>query len=282
MRDTLLSGKAGLGQREAWMEQMKQLGVKTAYAEIRGTWRPPFGFRPQSVDRIIYRANYDGPNIQIVDGPRLSKIRSSDLERKLVGAAFDKAKRAEWFALDSSPKNGETCFVNVYLYDDEWLVDDGVWSDSPQVSRYDPTQLPLQSAAAVADKATVNELLGSRRFSQEDLNGALFRAVRYPSDNTEVISVLLRAGADVNAERPDGTTPLMDAAGKLNLTSVRLLLASGADAAKRTTTGLTAYSVAQEQLAQIRNNHGRMPETASEIVSLVGPRDLAHVETPIR
>jgi hypothetical protein len=259
---------------------MKQLGVKATYVEVRGTWRPPLGFRPDSVDRIIYRANYDGPNIQIVDRARLSKVRSSGLEQKLVAAAFHKAKHAEWFGIDSSPKNGETCFVNVYLYDDEWLVDDGVSSDSPRMSRYDPTRLPLQSAAAVADKAAVEELLRSRSFSQQDLDGALFRAVRYPSDNTDVISLLLRSGANVNAEGPDGTTPLMDAAGTLNLTTIQLLLTSGADAAKRTTTGLSAYSFAREQLAQIQNNHGALPETAPEIVSLLGSDNISHTGAP--
>ena len=139
----------------------------------------------------------------------------------------------------------------VFLNDDEWIVDDGVRSESPGISRYDPDKLPLHSAVAVADMLSAKQLLASNRFTKGDLETALFRAVSYPLDNITVIAMLLNSGADVNAERADGTTPLMDAAANLNLRNVQLLLASGADRARQNTTGYTAYLLAKEQIEQI-------------------------------
>jgi len=91
--------------------------------------------------------------------------------------------------------------------------------------------------------------------------------------------MLLKAGANANAERPDGTTPLMDAAAKLNLSNVQLLLASGADAARQNTTGFTAYLLAKEQNEQIEINKGRVPDCAPEILDLVNPHNLAEHST---
>ncbi|HEU0047484.1 MAG TPA: ankyrin repeat domain-containing protein [Nitrososphaera sp.] len=279
MRQTLLAGKTGSGERETWMERMKRLGVRVAFIEIRGVWRPVLGFRPESVERSIYRKNYDGPEIQITDVDQLSRIQQSNLEAELQTAAFKKAKRATWFGIDTALKNGETCFVDIYLYDDEWLADDGILSDSPGISRYDPRQSPLHSAVAVADSVTTKRLLAARRFTNKDLDSALFRAVDYSLDNKEVILMLLKAGANVNAERPDGTTPLMDAAAKLNLNNVQLLLASGADAARQNTTGSTAYLLAKEQNEQIEINKGRVPDYAPGILDLVSPHNLAEHST---
>ncbi len=191
MRQTLLAGKTGSGERETGMERMKRLGVRVAFIEIRGVWRPVLGFRPESVERSIYRKNSritTGPRFRLPTSTNCRGFSNRIWKQGLQAAAFKKAKRATWFGIDTALKNGETCFVDIYLYDDEWLADDGVLSDSPGISRYDPRQSPLHSAVAVADSVTTKRLLAARQFTNEDLDSAPFRAVGYSLDNKEVIS----------------------------------------------------------------------------------------------
>ena len=60
-----------------------------------------------------------------------------------------------------------------------------------------------------------------------DLDHVLFQAIR--RGDTELLSTLLRQGTPVNLRTADGTTPLMYAALRGNLGSVKLLLEHGAD-----------------------------------------------------
>jgi len=62
--------------------------------------------------------------------------------------------------------------------------------------------------------------------------------------DTEVIPVLLAAGADLNAPAGCGQTPLIAAASFGRLEAVRVLLAHGADATRRDETGQTAVFMA--------------------------------------
>jgi len=58
-------------------------------------------------------------------------------------------------------------------------------------------------------------------------------------------SVLLHAGADVNAAAKDGTTALMKAAGNAKADVVAYLLSKGANATLKDSTGKTALDYAQ-------------------------------------
>src|SRR5436309_13146485 len=64
MRQTLLAGKTGSGERETWMDHMRKLRVRMAFMEVHGVWRPLLGFRRRSIQRIIYRTYYDDPDVQ--------------------------------------------------------------------------------------------------------------------------------------------------------------------------------------------------------------------------
>jgi ankyrin repeat protein len=104
---------------------------------------------------------------------------------------------------------------------------------------------------------TVRRELATKHFSNEYLNIALREAAVFPSDNTDVISALIQAGADVNSQDQYGVTPLMVAVPKMNLANIRSLLGSGADLTKRSNNGATAYSIAVQQmeLAGKGNHH---------------------------
>jgi hypothetical protein len=271
LRRTLEGGHLGDGVHEPWMDEMKRVGVKQAMFEVHGVWRDFLGFRPQDIRRTVYRKDYDGANSQITSENDLAKIRQTGLEQKLHDAAFEKAKMATWRGVDSPPKWGEKCFVNIYLFYDEWLNDAELLTDSPGIGRYNPEDFPLNSAAAVGDKLTLASLLATKQFPKDDLNAALFNAVKYPSNNTDVISLLLKAGADVNVQRSDGTTPLMDAVARLNLSNIKLLLSSGADVSRKTTIGWTAYSLALQEIKQFRENDARPPEYMPEMLKLLKP-----------
>jgi hypothetical protein len=267
MQERLLA----VGVHYPWMDDMKRFGVKIAMFEVHGTQQKTTGFRPLSVGHVIYRKAYDGPHSQITSENELQLIRAKGLEEELQRAAFEKAKRAISIVIDSPLRDDEPCSANIYLFDEEWLLDDELQTNLPQYGRYNPEKFPLYSAAAVGDELTATNLLASGRFAKEDLNAALFGAVAYPSDNTDVISLLLRAGADVNTERSNGTTPLMEAVPPLNLTNINLLVSSGADVHRETTNGSTAYSLALQVIKELEEKGNCTPTYMPEILKLLKP-----------
>ncbi|MGC1620207.1 MAG: hypothetical protein WA765_17080, partial [Candidatus Acidiferrum sp.] len=44
------------------------------------------GFQPESVDRVVYRRAYDGPNSQITNPTQLKRIRVTGLEEEEAAA----------------------------------------------------------------------------------------------------------------------------------------------------------------------------------------------------
>jgi hypothetical protein len=271
LRRTLEAGHYGDGRREAWMDGMRAFGIKQAMFEVHGVWHGKYGFNPQSIGRAIYRKQYDDRDSQIINASELGSFRQKGLENTLREAAFRRSKTATWFGIDSSPAEAEKCFVDVYLFDDQWLRDDWLLSANPTISRYNPFEFPLHEAAAVADLASTQQLLAKPHFSQSDLDTALFSAVKYPSDNAAVISLLLQAGANVNAERPDRTTPLMDAVWTLNLSNMKLLVIAGADVLQQNSLGWTPSLLAEQKSKQIKESKGRLPEYMPEVISLLKP-----------
>lgn len=72
--------------------------------------------------------------------------------------------------------------------------------------------------------------------------------------NNEVIKRLLERSAYIDAESPNGTTPLMMAARTGHIYAVKLLLDEGADATLRNALGMTATELAR------KNNHRDIAE----------------------
>ncbi|MBV7328478.1 ankyrin repeat domain-containing protein [Chloroflexi bacterium TSY] len=63
----------------------------------------------------------------------------------------------------------------------------------------------------------------------------------------DIATILLAAGADVNAEQQSNFTPLLGAAHNGQLEMVKLLLSHGADREVQKSDGQTAYDVAREK-----------------------------------
>lgn len=100
------------------------------------------------------------------------------------------------------------------------------------------------------------------------INDAGWTALHYAASGTheEVVRWLISQGADLNARSPNGTTPLMMAAGYGGISSAEVLLEAGADAALRNDHGMTAADFArragQDDLAvrldvQIKRSTGK-------------------------
>ena len=276
LRQNLEAGHFGTGIHEPWMDNMKRASVK-----VRGVWHSSTRFQPQAIKRIIYRKYYDGPSSQITNPGELARFEESGLQNKLQEAAFRQSRNAIWIGIDSPPKNGDACIVDIQLFDDKWLLEDATNVPTMRCGRiqahdrgYNPEEFPLAYAAAAGDLATVQNQLSTQQFSREQLNGALFLAVIHRSDNTDVISLLLGAGADINASRsPNGTTLLMDSVATLNLANIRLLVSSGADVSRKTTDGWTAYCLAMQQMKQFRDHCEQSPDYISELLNLLRPSD---------
>jgi hypothetical protein len=269
IRRGLEQGYYGDGVHERWMDDMKRSGVKIAAFEVRGVWHDATHFQPETAQRIIYRKKYDGPGSQITDPGRLAEIARTGLQAELQDAAFRKSAKAVWIGIDSPPQEGDVCVVAIYLFDDEWLADDAFSTNMPGIARYNPEDFPLPYAAGAGDVSTVRRELSTQQFPEQRLNTALFAAVTYPSDNTDVISLLLDAGANINAVRRGGFTPLIDAAGMLNLSNLKLLISAGADLRTKTNDGQTAYSVAQQQIKPFIEHNANPPEYMTQMLELL-------------
>jgi hypothetical protein len=249
VRRSLEMGQYGDGVHESWMDHMQEAGLREVVFEIHGVWRTGLGFKPKGVGQVIYRTKYDGPGAQLTDPAQISQIEKSGLEAELREAAIRKAGRATWPFEAKFSALGITSFAYVSLFDNEWIADRWRSTNTPVLGSYDPNSWPLTSAAQVGDLLSVSTLLKTRDFSKEDLDNALFAAVSYPSDNTDVIRRLVESGADPNASRSYGTTVLMEAVDFSNENNMKLLVAMGANRAQKNHAGDTALSILQKRTA---------------------------------
>lgn len=271
IRRTLEGEQYAKGIHEPWMDDMSSSGLREAMFEVHGVWRTGSGFRPKSVERIVYRTKYDGPGSQLTDTERISKIHASGLEAKLQEAALAKSRDARWPFESRFSLLGVNCFVDVYLFDDEWIADHWRFTNTPVLAAYDPSETPLFSAAQVGDLLGVSNSLNTLTFSRNELNNALSGAVSYPSDNTNVIRLLIKAGANPDTVRSDGTTLLMESIDYLNESNIRLLVASGADRSRKNRAGDTAFSILNMQVERARKSGRPLPRYVEDLAGLLNP-----------
>lgn len=100
---------------------------------------------------------------------------------------------------------------------------------------------PLMNAADAGDTELVELLLtAGADISLQDANGQTALHLAAASGHVDIVRLLLRAGADVNAQDPSGWTPINQAATVGHAEVVQVLLQAGAD-------------------TEIPNNGGRVP-----------------------
>ncbi len=127
----------------------------------------------------------------------------------------------------------------------------------------------LHSAAAHGEIEFVQALLaagapiempGKCFYAQKEPSTALWCATDY--GDRDATAFLLKAGANPNARGPEGTTPLVRAAERLeSLATIDLLLAAGADPTVRTADGKTVLQRAREA----QNPHSGDPAVEAAI-----------------
>ncbi|MDB5775051.1 MAG: hypothetical protein JWP38_1184 [Herbaspirillum sp.] len=81
-----------------------------------------------------------------------------------------------------------------------------------------------------------------------EVNRPGWTALHYASTigNNDIVALLLDASAYIDAESPNGTTPIMMAAGGGHILTVKLLLDEGADATLKNREGMTAIDFARK------------------------------------
>jgi hypothetical protein len=127
---------------------------------------------------------------------------------------------------------------------------------------------PLTDAVVSGDVVDTQALLQSHKFYKKQLDRALFDVMLSRYDNTNVIDLLLKAGADVNSRAPDGSTPLMSAVG--HPCNLRSLLDRGADLNARDKWGRNALQVAREN--KVVTSIRLLEEAMSKRHGLIGRR----------
>lgn len=241
------TGVRGTGVREDYMDRMTKAGVKRSLIEVHGIWRSGFG--DPTISSRRYFSNYDGRGTEITDPQRLSHdISLTGLQDVLDQVALVRIKRSGPFCQDECPDlEGKKVYGVVELYDDPWLL-----SPLTAISSEDSRHHPLLDAAASEDVTKLHQALVNHNFSQRELDTALFQAVIAERDNTEVMEILMRAGANVNARSGGVGDKTLLMAAIYNPVHVLFLLKSGARIDDKDAYGNTALVVAE--MAQERES----------------------------
>ncbi len=237
LRKFLEGGVHGTGERKEYMDSMTAKGVKRAVVGIRGKWVDG-GPTDLSTVSHMYFGEYDSSASRIVDQRKLMDIQKGGLEQALDEVALQRARIGRFLG-DSTKLNGKSIYEEVEFFDDPWI-----W-DAPPSPWDDSSVSPLVRAAMLGDSVEADRLLRERKPNSIDLDRALLESIQSYSDNSELIRLLLHAGADVNTRRlADGSTPLILAAHRPAY--IRMLLDAGAKPDEKDRWNKTALRIAKE------------------------------------
>ena len=224
---------------EPYMEAMQGQSVQRAFLELHST-RSHSGPTDIRVVLHLYFSQFDGPGSLVTDETTRKKIRDSGLEATLDDLAKARVSHAPVFARHGLRRRDH----NLYSYVEFFATPEFV----PQRTVLSPIGASPQEmphAAYVGDVAGLSRMLEGRRYDTNQLNMAMLIAAQSRYDNGAVISLLIKAGADVNARGDQGTTPLM-----VSVTSpcnLKALLERGARITDQDNDGKTAEAIARKE-----------------------------------
>ena len=88
-------------------------------------------------------------------------------------------------------------------------------------------------------------------------------------DRSDLLNLLLAAGAEIDTQRPNGYTALMLAAAAGLTAALQTLLKRGADVTKKTRGGKTALNLAEGKARQTLNRPAFVQENYERVVQLL-------------
>lgn len=249
VRQEMEKGARGNGIHYAWMDQMRQEGLKRALVRTEFVWRgKPTGVK---VSRIVYFSDYDSDCAQISDPGRLSRFSSSGLKAALDKLAVERTVAASWPLIHKRDRT-KRGIATIEFFDNEWLP--------PLPDSLVPApKMPLAFGEAVGlqDVEAARSLLQSG-VNPSERDRALWVAL--DGNNPCTVNAILKAGADVNMRDKDGATPLIAAARHGSILNAKVLLTAGADVNAKDQKGETALSIAErlnnQQLIELLRTGG--------------------------
>ncbi|WP_041768572.1 ankyrin repeat domain-containing protein [Pseudovibrio sp. FO-BEG1] len=186
------------------------------------------------------------------------KIKPSQINTNLMSAVVRNqggvVKKLLAAGVDINEANEAGCtallwaisFGNVYIF--ELLVanqadvhqEDAVGTSPLMVAAVKGSGVMAQKLIDAGANAKLRQWGGINERDRTALHYASYRR-----RNTEVLALLVKAGADIDAKEERGYTPLMAAARAGNIENVRFLVENGADALLANNAGLTAWHIAK-------------------------------------
>jgi hypothetical protein len=120
LRRALAEGARGNGVHHAWMDEMREKGVKRVLVGVDITFDRRGRPKQMKVSSTQYFSNYEGAD-QISDPDQLNAIRASGLEKQLYDLALQEAAHGYWHDVLRPKPNPFVGGTQIQFLDDEWL-----------------------------------------------------------------------------------------------------------------------------------------------------------------
>lgn len=241
--DASHAGKS-IGSARSYSLPMRTEHVEAAIVQLGAVWdgRRATSYAPL---HVVMFDHIQGPFGQIVSKARLESPGLVALRHELEAAAIIEAQRVARFAVGidgQRPPAGTKVVAPVILLADTRLPLQPVRLGIRRM----PTALsPLLQDALLQDMLGAWQDLQRNPPSDKELESALELAISDPFDPTDMIQLLVLAGADVNSLSDQSNSMLMVAALRGDECAISALLRNGARANERNAQGLTALDIAK-------------------------------------
>ncbi|ETV97892.1 hypothetical protein H310_09213 [Aphanomyces invadans] len=226
---------------EGATERVKQL-LNDKNADVNFHQRAQYGSTP--LIAAIVGGHMETAQALLEGGADISALRTPDANSPLHEASFRKNPGMVRLLLQYKDQHTEED-LNDKAKDPRRATGQSSWSMINAKNQFGNT--PLHAAAMAGCAATVHVLLDNGA-TVDELNNQqstpLHHACYCIHDNTDVVSALIRAGANVNAQDKNHSTPLIVAAKKNQVGAVSLLLKAGANPAVKDDSNRNAYASA--------------------------------------